>query len=184
MKVAFAGEPGAYGEEAALSAPGATEVVPCPSFAAVFSAVERGIASAGVVPVENSIAGPVSEVQQLLQSSPLIAVARVELRIRHCLLAPRGVSLASIRRVESHPQALAQCARFIASHGWESSPTDNTASGAHRLAQLRTPGTAAIASRRAADLYGLLVLAEDIADHPANTTSFVVVAERGGGRSG
>jgi prephenate dehydratase len=184
MKVAYAREPGAYGEEAAGNAPGATQVLPCPSFAAVFTAVERGMADAGVVPVENSIAGPVAEVQELLRSSSLVVVARVELPIRHCLLAPPGVSLASIRRVESHPQALAQCARFIASHGWETSPADNTASAAHRLSELRTPGTAAIASRRAADLYGLLVLAEDIADHPANTTSFVVVTEPGGGRAG
>jgi prephenate dehydratase len=184
MRVAYAGEPGAYGEEAALNTSGATQVVPCPSFAAVFTAVERGVADAGVVPVENSIAGPVPEVQRLLQSSPLAVVSRMELRIQHCLLAPRGASLASIRRVESHPQALAQCARFIARHGWEMSPTDNTASAARRLSELRTPGIAAIASRRAADLYDLLVLEEDIADHPANTTSFVVVAEGGTGRSG
>lgn len=182
MKVAYAGEPGAYGEEAALKVPGATQVLPCPSFAHVFTAVQGGAADAGVVPVENSIAGPVLEVQRLLQSSPLTVLERVELRIRHCLLAPRGVSLASIHRVESHPQALAQCGRFIASHGWETSSTDNTASAAHRLSELRTPGTAAIASRRAADLYGLVVLEEDIADHPTNTTAFVVVGSGQGSR--
>jgi prephenate dehydratase len=181
MRVAYAGQPGAYGEEAALNVPGATEVVPCPSFVDVFTAVQEGAADAGVVPVENSIAGPVVEVQRLLQSSPLIVLERVELRIRHCLLAPRGESLASIRRVESHPQALAQCGRFIAIHGWETSATDNTASAADRLAKLRMAGTAAIASKRAADLYGLVVLEENIADHPTNTTAFVVIVggERG-----
>ncbi|HET9036467.1 MAG TPA: prephenate dehydratase domain-containing protein, partial [Myxococcaceae bacterium] len=112
MKVAYAGEPGAFGEEAARMLPDA-EPLPCASFAAVFQAVERGVADRGVVPLHNSRAGMVEEVVRLLAKSQLQVADRVALRVRQALLAVPGVRLEDIRRVASHPQALAQCSGFL-----------------------------------------------------------------------
>ncbi len=178
MKVAYAGEPGAFGEEAARMLPDA-EPIPCPSFAAVFEAVERGEAERGVVPLHNSRAGMVDEVVRLVARSRLQVAERIALRVRQCLLSLPGAGLGDIRRVASHPQALAQCSTFIQRHGWELVPRSATSIAARQLSQERDPSCAVIASAAAATLYGLAVLSEGIEDDPENTTRFAVLRRPG-----
>ena len=174
MKVAYAGEPGAFGEEAARMLPGA-EPVPCPSFSAVFEAVEHGAADLGVVPLHNSRAGMVEEVVRLIARSPLQVADRLALRVRQCLLASPGARLDDIRRVASHPQALAQCSRWIEPRGWELLARTSTSSAARQLSEDRDPACAVIASAAAGRIYGLTVLAEGIEDDAENTTRFAVL---------
>ncbi len=174
MKVAYAGEPGAFGEEVARMLPDA-EPVPCASFAGVFAAVERGAAERGVVPLHNSRAGMVEEVVRLLARSPLQVADRLALRVRQNLLVLPGVRLEDIRRVASHPQALAQCSRLLKEHGWELVPRSTTSSAARQLAEERDPSCAVVASAKAAEIHGLAVLAPGIEDDPENTTRFAVL---------
>ena len=174
MKVAYAGAPGAHGEEAARTVEGG-EPVPYPSFAEVLRAVEAGEVELGVLPLHNSRVGMVEEVVRLLARAPVQVTDRLGLRIHQCLLGLPGTRLEDIQRVTSHPHALAQCSRFLARRDWVLVPAENTAIAARDLAQERTAGTAAVASRRAATLYGLQLLAEDIEDDGENTTRFAVV---------
>jgi prephenate dehydratase len=174
MKVAYAGEPGAFGEEAARMLPDA-EPLPCPSFAAVFEAVEKGEAERGVVPLHNSRAGMVEEVVKLLARSHLQVSDRLALRVRQALLALPGVRLEDVRRVASHPQALAQCSGFLQQHGWEFVPRGTTSGAARQLSEERDASCAVVASERTAALYGLQVLADSIEDDPGNTTRFAVL---------
>lgn len=174
MKVAYAGEPGAFGEEAALLLPDA-EPLPCPSFAAVFEAVTSGRADRGVVPLHNSRAGMVEEVVRLLAKSNLQVEDRVALRVRQALLALPGVRLEDIRQVASHPQALAQCSTLVQKHGWEPVARGTTSGAARQLSEERDATCAVIASATTAKLYGLNVLAAGIEDDPENTTRFAVL---------
>ena len=174
MKVAYAGEPGAFGEEVARMLPDA-EPLPCASFAGVFAAVERGAAERGVVPLHNSRAGMVEEVVRLLARSPLQVSDRLALRVRQNLLALPGARLEDIRRVASHPQALAQCSKLLQQHGWELVARGTTSGAARQLAEERDSSCAVIASARAAEIHGLAVLAPDIEDDPENTTRFAVL---------
>jgi prephenate dehydratase len=188
LRIAFQGERGAYSQEAtqALFGPG-VQAVPQPSFRAVFEAVTSGQVDGGVVPVENSLAGPVSENVDLLLEFSVPITGELSLRIRHCLLAPAGTALADVERAHSHPQALAQCAAFLRQHRITPVPESDTAGAARRVAEQAPPRTAAIASRAAAALYGLTVLREGIADSPDNNyTRFVslgVVPPLAGARS-
>jgi prephenate dehydratase len=180
-RVAFQGRPGAYGEEAALGWFGPdAETVPASSFAAVCAAVRDGDADAGVLPLENSLAGTVGDALDALAATELQVVGEVLLPVRHLLLGPPGASVGSIRRVLSHWQALAQCDRFLSAHGWERVPVGDTATAAAEVAERADPTRAAIASRRAAQRHGLAVLAENVADGPANVTRFAVVSARAG----
>lgn len=176
-RVAFQGEPGAYSHEAALRffGPGLA-LLPCRTFAEVAQAVESGQADFGILPIENSTAGSINAVYDLLLDRDLRIWGEVILRVRHCLLAPPGTTLSDIRAVRSHPQALEQCARFIERHGWEALAVHDTAGSARMLAERPEPGVAVIASRLAAERYGLAVLAEGIEDEPENATRFVVVS--------
>jgi len=151
------------------------EPVPCPSFAAVFEAVERGEAERGVVPLHNTRVGMVEDVVRLLARSSLQVSDRLALRVRQSLLALPGVRLEDIRRVASHPLALAQCSRLIQQHGWEPVARSNTSVAARQLAEDRDPACAVIASAAAARLHGLAVLAEGVEDDPENTTRFAVL---------
>jgi prephenate dehydratase len=174
LRIGFQGERGAYGEAATLSLFGPQAVaVPLPSFRAVFEAVAQGSVDGGVVPVENSIAGSVTDNVDLLLEFPVSITGELSLHIRHCLLAPEGTALADVERALSHPQALAQCALFLRQRGITPVADADTAGSAKRLAQQRPPRTAAIASRNAAALYGLTVLQEGIEDAPDNHTRFV-----------
>ncbi len=177
--VAFQGEHGAYSEEAVRQKFGdQVETLPRRSFADIFSAVEGGEADYGVLPVENSVAGSINQAYDLLLERDLRVVGEVCLRVRHCLMAPRGTKLEEIRLVRSHPQALAQCERTIREHGWEAEAVYDTAGSAKVLAENPEPGVAAIASALAAEIYGLEILARGIEDMTWNTTRFFVLGHR------
>ena len=178
--VAFQGEPGAYSEAAAVATFGpAAVLLPCASFDTLFAAVAEGQATRGLVPVENSLAGTVRESWDLLVAYELPIVAEVRLPVRHCLLAVPGTALADVKVAASHPQALAQSAAFLADHGITPRAAYDTAGAARELASRPEPGVAAIASARAATLYGLDVLAEAIQGREDNTTRFYVIARPG-----
>jgi prephenate dehydratase len=175
-RIAFQGEPGAYSDEALGAKFEEIERLPRRSLRAVFAAVESGDATGGIVPVENSYAGSINETYDLLLTSPLVIVGELAHPVNHCLLALPGETLATVARILSHPQALSQCAAFIEEHGWQTVPEYDTAGSARRVAEERLTGSAAIASRRAADLYGLAVLAEGIQTAARNLTRFLLLA--------
>jgi prephenate dehydratase len=179
--IAYQGEAGAYSEEAVHGYFGAGAVAcPAPTFSAVCAAVESGEAVAAVLPVENSLAGTVGEALDAIARSGLIVVGEVLLPIRHQLLGVAGASMDSVRSVMSHRQALAQCEAFLARRGWRLVVAEDTAGAARALAQRPDRAMAVIASSRAADHYGLRVLARDIEDADDNQTRFAVVARRDG----
>ena len=171
MRVAFQGEPGAYSEEAIRLFEGSsTERLPRKSFQAVFDAVTSGAASSAVIPIENSIAGPVIENQDLLLQHSLSVTGETVVRVRHCFLTKPQQALGSVRTVHSHPQALSQCAKFIEAHRLLAVPEYDTAGSAKLLSEGSLyPGSAAIASRAAAEIYGLEVQAEGIEDRENHT---------------
>jgi prephenate dehydratase len=175
--IAYQGEPGAYSEEAALGffGDGAVEPVPWPTFSAVCAAVVEGRAAAAMLPLENSVAGTVGEAVDALVRARLAVVGEALLPIRHALLGVPGASLAGIRSVASHPQALAQAERYLAEHGWDVVVSHDTAGAARELAASDDRSRAVVASARAAERYGLAVLATSIAD-AGNVTRFAVAA--------
>src|SRR5713226_5729960 len=162
MKVVFQGERGAYSEEAVRELFGEVEVQPCPSLRDVFDLVSAGGADRAVVPVENSQAGSINETYDLLLLHALFITGELDQRIRHCLLALPGQALSGIRKVYSHPQALAQCDAFLRQHALEPVPAYDTAGSAKMLAEQHLAGAGAIAGRTAARIYGLTVVAEGI----------------------
>jgi prephenate dehydratase len=174
--IAFQGEDGAYSQEAIFQTFGAeTSTLPCPSFGELFSAVEDGRADLGMLPIENSTAGAINQSYDLLLEHDLQITREVIFRVRHALMAAPGATINAIKRVYSHPAALAQCERFIAGHGWESVVAYDTAGAAKQLSASREPGAGAIASETAARLYGLQVLARGVEDLTNNFTRFFVV---------
>ncbi len=179
MRIAYQGEPGAFSEAAAERVSNEAELLPCRSFEDVFAAVEAGRAACGVLPIENSIGGSIHRNYDLLLEHELPIVAEVEVPVAHELLAHPGVTLDQIRRVYSHPQALAQCDRFLRGlSGVEVVATYDTAGSAKLVAQERLTDAAAIASARAGQLFGLSPLASSIQDFEANLTRFIVIGAR------
>ncbi len=176
MRVAFQGERGAYSEAAAIEHCGQIEALPCRTLVAVFDAVEHAEADLGMVAAENSQAGSINETYDLLVRRGLHIVGERNLRIEHCLLALPGERLETIHTVCSHPQALAQCDAFLARRGWETVATYDTAGSAKLVGSERRSGVAAIASRHAAQIYGLQILAEGIETSPVNYTRFLALA--------
>lgn len=175
--VAYQGEPGAFGEEAVVGYFGdGVTPVPLPTFSAVRAAVEKGRADAGVLPLENSLAGTVGDALDALAAGALRVVGEVLLPIRHQLLVLPGASLEAVERVSSHWQALAQCERFLAGRRWQVVPAADTAGAARELAASGERRAAAIASARAAERYGLEVAAADIQDAAHNVTRFAILA--------
>jgi len=174
--IAFQGEPGAYGEEAVLRFFGAeAEPFPCKSFQDVFTAVSTGQVDAGLVPVENSLAGSINENYDLLRQFDLYVTGEVCHPVDHCLMALPGQQLADIRRVISHPQALAQADQYLRRLGVEIVATYDTAGSAKMIREQGLSGVAAVASARAAELYRLEVLARSIQTVAENTTRFVAL---------
>lgn len=182
MLVAFQGERGAHSEDAAVRFFGEVDVLPCRSLREVFAAVSSGEADAALVPAENSQAGSVAETWDLLLEHQLHIVGEVDQPVEHCLQALPGQSLEDVRVVYSHPQALAQCQEFLRGLGAEVVAVYDTAGSAKMVRERRLRGAAAIASRRAAALYGLEVLAAGIQDHRDNRTRFFAVAREPAGR--
>jgi len=176
IRVAFQGVAGAYSEEAVRQFFGAqVEPLPVRDFKALFIAVEQGEADYALLPVENSTAGSVVHAYELLMEHDLRVRAEVIFRVRHMLLAPPGTDINTLKRVKSHPQALAQCERYLARRGLVAVPAFDTAGSARELAENPEPETAAIASELAAQLYGLEVLDRDIQDIEYNYTRFFVL---------
>ncbi len=180
--VAIQGEAGSFSHAAALETHGATiRLLPCPSFVELFRAVETAQATSGVVPIENTLAGSVHENYDLLSAHALYVVGEAELRIKHCLIAPPRTTLREVRRVASHPVALAQCRRFFGRHpDFVAVPAYDTAGSVRDLMAGAGAGAveadAAIASSLAAELYGAAVLEAGIEDHVENYTRFLVVS--------
>jgi len=175
MKVAFQGERGAYSEEAVMLLFPDADVLPLRTLQEVFEATATGRVDRGVVPVENSQAGSINETYDLLLRHNLLITGEVDVRVQHCLLSLPGETLESVEKVFSHPQALAQCEEFLRRLGVEMVPTYDTAGSAKMVASQKLRGCAAIASRRAAMLYGLQVLASGIETNPDNYTKFLAV---------
>lgn len=182
--VAIQGEAGSFSHAAAIETHGPhLRLVTCSSFVDLFRAVETGQATSGVVPIENTLAGSVHENYDLLSAHDLHVVAETELRIRHCLIAPPRMTLPEIRRVASHPVALAQCRRFFEKHpDVEAVPAYDTAGSVRDLMAGTVQADAAIASKLAAQLYGAAVIEEGLEDHAENYTRFLVVRREPGGR--
>ena len=170
--VAYQGEPGAYSEQGAVALFPETEHRPLPSIRTVFEAVEVGRARFGLVPMDNSQAGSINETYDLFLRHGLHLVGETVVRVDHCILALPGSALDELEEVVSHPQAIAQSEEFLSTLGAGVRAEYNTAGAAKRIAEERLEGTAAIASRRAAELYGLDVLAERIQTYPDNYTRF------------
>lgn len=174
--VAYQGNPGSYGEIAALNAvahTGGTRGYP--TFHEVARAVEGLEADYGVLPVENSLMGAIHQTTDLLSETDLHVVGEVVVRVSHCLMALPGVALGDIRRVASQQPALDQCTELIRTHGWQPLATHDTAGSAKDLAARGARDEAAIASARAAELYGLDILARGVEDEPFNYTRFLIL---------
>jgi prephenate dehydratase len=177
MRFAYQGEPGAFSEAAAARLHREAETLPCREFEDVFVAVESGRCTHGVLPIENSVGGSIHRNYDLLSEHELPIVGEVELRVEHALAALPGVSLDQVRRVYSHPQALAQCERFLRSlDRVDIVATYDTAGSARMIQEGDLRDTAAIASRRAAGIFGLSVLRDGVQDFDANITRFIVIA--------
>lgn len=176
MRLAYQGEPGAYSEAAALQYGGPTaETLPCKTFDDVFEAVEKKKATHGVVPLENSIGGTIHRNYDLLLEHELPITAEVELDVVHCLQALPGTKLSDVKTVYSHPQALAQCERYLKDLGVTVEAVYDTAGGAKLVAEQKLKNAAALASRRAAEVFGLEVLQEAVQDYEFNITRFAII---------
>jgi len=176
LKIAFQGEPGANSHIAIVEAYPDAEPLPCPTFEDALAAISSGEADLGMIPIENSVAGRVADIHHLLPASGLFIVGEWFLPIHHQLMAPRGAKLADIKTVESHVHALGQCRRIIRKLGIKPIVSGDTAGSARIVAERGDKNCASIASRLAADIYGLDILAEDVEDETHNTTRFVVLA--------
>jgi prephenate dehydratase len=179
LQIAFQGEPGAYSEVAALEYfdPG-TKTIPQNSFEQVFSRVSEGGCDYGLIPIENSLAGSIHRNYDLMLRHDLHITGEYHLRVSHCLLALPGVQLSDIRRVHSHPQALAQCEIRLAELELEPVVEADTAGSARLLCEWNDRHAAALASRRAAEVYGLDILVDHMEDNPANFTRFLAISRQ------
>lgn len=177
VSVAFQGEVGAYSEQAALNYFGHTiDIKPCEKLDDVFRVVETGEVQFGIVPVENSLEGSIAGTYSLLLDSTLRVCGETELRVIHSLIANPGVTLDAIKRVYSHPQALGQCQAFLRHLGSELVPTYDTAGSVKMIKDKGIMDGAAIASSRAAEIYGMKIIAKEIEDNINNYTRFFILA--------
>lgn len=177
-RVVYQGEPGCYSEEAAVGFFG-PEVSSrgLAWFPDVFAALERGEADYAVLPVENSSTGSIRQVYDLLAQYNYYVVGECQVKVEHCLMALPGAALEDIQAVYSHEQGLMQCERYLDAHwGWRRVPTLDTAGSAKQVAESGDRTAAAICSRRAAQIYGLHILAEGVNYNAMNHTRFVVVS--------
>jgi len=177
--IAFAGETGAFAEDAVIAAFGDVARTGVAGFREVFEVVERGTSAAGVLPIENSVNGSVREVYDLLLEHALAIVGEVVVPVELALAALKGQTIEGIERVYSHIQALGQAERFLRGRPWTLLTTYNTAGSGRLIAERAEHGAAAVLSHRAAGVVGLEILADGIQDVPDNRTRFIVVAAPG-----
>ena len=176
MHIAYQGEPGAYSEAAALRFKPSADLLPRESFESVFTAVEQGTVTHGILPIENSIGGTIHRNYDLLLQHELPIVGEVKLPIVHNLLALEGTTREMLRRVYSHPQGLAQCERFLRTlDEVEIVATYDTAGSAKMIRDGGFRDTGAIASDRAAEVFSLSILNEGVQDFAGNTTRFLII---------
>ena len=187
-KIAFQGEPGANSHLAIHEAYRDCEAVPCATFEDAFMAVSGGDCGLAMIPIENSVAGRVADIHHLMPDSGLHIVAEHFMPVRHQLLGPKGSTLKSIKTVESHVHALGQCRKIIRDLGVRPVVAADTAGSAREVAERGDKSRAAIATRLAAEIYGLDILAENVEDEVHNTTRFILLsrekkwAPRGAGK--
>ncbi|MDH5605516.1 MAG: prephenate dehydratase [Anaerolineae bacterium] len=176
IKAAFQGEPGAYSEAAAFEYFGnQIEVLPCEQFENVFSQISQGKATHGMLPIENSLAGSIHRNYDLMLRHDLSIVGEHNFRVSHCLMALPGVKIEEIKRVHSHPQALAQCEKSLAELGVKRVAETDTAGSARLIKEAKDTKAGALASSRAAQVYGLSILKEHMEDNPSNFTRFLAL---------
>jgi prephenate dehydratase len=177
---AYQGAPGAFSEEAAQRLLGAdARLMPCTTLEQTFDAVIDGRASHAVVPVESALSGTVPLVYEMLLANDLVVTGETSMNIEHVLVAPAGARRESLRRVLSHPLALSQCADFFrGNRGIEAVSVFDTAGAVRMVMDSRDGTTAAIASRRAAAMYGADIIAENVQDDPENWTRFMLLMSR------
>lgn len=176
VRVAYQGEPGAYSERAVMQAYPEAEAIPLPTLDEVFRALSAGRVESVVAAIENSQAGSINRTYDLLRRHDVFVVGETEVMVDHCLLALPGETLQTIRRVHSHPAALDQCDEFLQTLKVEAVAHYDTAGSAKMIAEERRAGEGALASKRSAELYGLVVLAENVQTIKDNRTRFVMVA--------
>lgn len=179
-RVAYAGTRGSYGEEASLSFfKHDCELFAYKTFEDVFVALSQGSIDYGVLPIENSSTGSIAAVYDLLSRYQYYIVGEQEIKARHCLLAPKGASLERISEVYSHPQGFSQSEEFLKDYpDWKCIPYFNTAIAAEYVASQNDPTMAAIASKRAGEIYNLSILAENINFSQTNVTRFVIISRQ------
>jgi prephenate dehydratase len=180
MRIAYQGEPGGYSEAAVLAFDAEGSPEPCRTYEDVFEAVRTGAAARGVLPMENTIGGTIHRNYDLLVEHELPIVGEVQLKVDHCLLALPGVPLDEITVVHAHPQALAQCERFLRGlRNVQIEAVYDTGGGARLIREQQLRGHAAIASIRAAGIFELDVLDKGVQDFENNITRFCVIARQG-----
>jgi len=185
LRVAFQGELGAYSESAVYSFFGqSAEVKPCKSFDDVFESVKTEDVNYGVVPIENSIEGSVNRTYDLFLEYDLKVCGEIIIRISHCLIAHKGTNIDQIKTVYSHPQALAQCRKFLEQHKLKAISTFDTAGSVKMIKEENMMDAAAIASERAAQIYDMTILAKEIEDNKNNSTRFFVLDKKDSPYSG
>ncbi len=177
--IVFQGEPGANSHIACREVYPAHEAVPCATFEDAFAALQNGEADLGMIPIENSVAGRVADIHHLMPTSGLTIIGEFFLPLSHQLMAIPGATLATVKSAESHVMALGQCRNIIRKLGLKAIVGADTAGSARLVAEAQDPARAAIASRLAAEIYGLDIIAENIEDEAHNTTRFIVLAKDG-----
>ena len=175
--IAFQGVAGAHSDLACRKAYPYMNTLACPTFEAVFEAVESGAAELGMIPIENSYAGRVAEVHNILAETSLHIVAEHFQRVEHHLLAPKSATLETLKEVRSHQMALMQCKKNIAKLKLEAKPAENTAIAAKLVSEWNDNTRAAIGSELAAEIYGLQILQQHMEDAPTNMTVFIVIGK-------
>ncbi len=185
MKVAFQGERGAFSESAVYDFFGrSVEVKPCRNLSDVFQSVENAETEFGVVPIENSLEGSVNQTYDLFLEHDLKVCGEIVIRIVHCLIAHPGTKLESIKTIYSHPQALGQCRKFLEKLGCKLIPAFDTAGSVKMIKEDGLKDAAAVAGEKAAEIYGMEVLAKEIEDNPNNYTRFFVLSKADSSFSG
>jgi prephenate dehydratase len=175
--IAYQGEPGANSHLACQAAYPDWQALPCATFEDAFAAIEEGSATLGMIPIENSIAGRVADIHHLIPISGLHIIGEFFLPIHFQLLASKGATLQTLRTVHSHVHALGQCRKIIRQYGLSPVVAGDTAGSAREVAQGRDPTKASLATRLAAEIYGLEILAADVEDERHNTTRFVILSK-------